>query len=104
MTRLTNLIALRKTKHLTQAEAAEALDVSVERYGSWERGCSQPKIEGLIQMADFFQTTIDFIVGRKHKTITPYERRIVKKALLIVDKKADLSLPSFFENQSCLEK
>ena len=59
-----NLTLLRKTKGVGQAELAKALNISVKTVSHWETGYTEPSIAQLIQLADYFDTTIDELVGR----------------------------------------
>lgn len=55
---------LRKEKHQTQTEIAEILHVSQKTYCNYEKGKREPNIETLIDMANYFRVSIDFLVGR----------------------------------------
>lgn len=59
------LKSLRKEKRLTQKEVAHELNVSPDSIYNWERGRSEPSIDDLINLADFFNVTIDYLVGRR---------------------------------------
>lgn len=59
-----NLKLLRKSKDVGQTELAEALNVSVKTVSHWETGYTEPSVSQLIQLADYFDTTIDELVGR----------------------------------------
>ena len=63
---LTMLKTLRKKNKLTQRAVAEALHISQTSVSKYERGESEPDLEMVIKMSDFFGGTIDeFIRGRK---------------------------------------
>jgi len=85
--KLENLRRLRKAEGLTQAEAAEIFGVSTASYVSWELGEFEPDIETLKIMADYFHTTVDYIVGRPSKDCTPEERYILQTAAKIIQEK-----------------
>ena len=55
---------LRKKKNLTQEQVAKYLNISQRTYSGYELGKSEPTIETLKKLADFFSTTIDYIVDR----------------------------------------
>ena len=63
---------LRKEARLTQDQIAEILNVQKRTYGSWERGERQPDIEMLCKIADYFNVTTDYLLGR-----TPMEVEII---------------------------
>ncbi|MBQ5328979.1 MAG: helix-turn-helix transcriptional regulator [Oscillospiraceae bacterium] len=62
---LTMLKKLRKQNRITQRNLAEALHISQTSVSKYERGESEPDLEMVIKMADFFGVTIDeFIRGK----------------------------------------
>ena len=63
---LTMLQTLRKKNRITQKELAEALHISQTSVSKYERGESEPDLEMIIKMSDFFGVTIDeFVRGTK---------------------------------------
>lgn len=62
---LTMLKNLRKQNRLTQRSVAEALHISQTSVSKYERGESEPDLEMVLKMADFFGVTVDeFIRGK----------------------------------------
>ncbi|NPC91182.1 helix-turn-helix transcriptional regulator [Bacillus sp. WMMC1349] len=57
-----NLIALRKSKKITQEQMAEKIGVHRGTYANYERGHRQPDYDTLIKIADFFGVTIDYLL------------------------------------------
>ena len=53
----------RRSKGLSQAEAAERIGIAVEAYGRLERGVVLPRAETLVHMADVFEVTCDALLG-----------------------------------------
>ena len=62
-----NIRALRKQKKMTQEKLAEALGVTVGAVYKWESGLSQPELGLIVEMADFFDTSVDALLGYKMK-------------------------------------
>lgn len=62
------LIELRQKRGLTQREVAQFLGVDRTTYVKYERGDSEPNFDTILRLADFFETTTDYILG---KTDTP---------------------------------
>ena len=60
-----NLKMLRKEQKIGQQELAEKINVSVKTVSHWETGYTEPSINQLILLANFFETTIDEMVDRK---------------------------------------
>ena len=57
------LRALRRARDLTQEEVASALHVSPQSVSKWERGESYPDIELLPALANFYETSVDALIG-----------------------------------------
>ncbi len=60
-----NLIRLRKEKNLTQQGLAYYLNVTQQCISEWENDRIEPTMSNLIRLADCFDVSIDFLVGRK---------------------------------------
>ncbi len=58
------LIALRKEKGLTQKNLADFLGIAPVSWQRFEYGTSKPKLENIIALADYFDVSIDYLVGR----------------------------------------
>lgn len=78
-----NLIKLRTSRHLTQQELADTLNVARTTYQCYEQKKSEPSIETLIKLADYFGCSIDYLLG--HQTpgliqldsFTPAQQKLV---------------------------
>ena len=58
---------LRKEKGLTQSQVGVHLGMSQHNYRRWEVGERSPSGETLIKLADYFDVSIDYLVGRKNE-------------------------------------
>ncbi len=58
---------LRKTQNLTQKELADILNIKNTTYSNWECGVAQPDIASLLKLADFFQCSVDYLLGRENE-------------------------------------
>ena len=58
---------LRASGNLTQKQIAEAIGVSPVSVQRFEYGTVRPSIDTLIALADFFNVSIDYLVGRTDK-------------------------------------
>ena len=56
---------LRNKSGLTQKEIANKLGVSGQTILNWENGIFEPKISQLIQLADLFGVSVDYLIERK---------------------------------------
>lgn len=54
---------LRKEFKMTQEEVANKLNVSRQSYSNWETGRRDPGIKTLIDLANFFNVSIDYLCG-----------------------------------------
>ena len=58
-----NIKNLRKRRNITQEELAEHLGISFQSVSKWERGDGYPDITMLPDLADFFNISIDELIG-----------------------------------------
>lgn len=56
------LAQARKARGLSQAEAAERLNVSRQAISRWETGTGMPTLDNLIQMGKLYQVSLDELV------------------------------------------
>lgn len=57
----------RKEKGLSQREIAIYCDITEKTYQNYELMTREPKIEILIRIADFYNVSLDYLVGRTDK-------------------------------------
>lgn len=58
------LVALRQSKHLTQKQLAQAVGLSEIAIQNYENQRRKPTFDVLIALADFFDVSLDYLVGR----------------------------------------
>lgn len=58
-----NIKTFRKEKNLRQEQLAEAMGVSTASVSKWETGQCAPELSVLMELADFFQVSIDTLMG-----------------------------------------
>ena len=58
---------LRKEHKKTQKEVAQYLEVGLRAYQFYESATNYPNIPGLIKLADFFDVTTDYLLGRSQE-------------------------------------
>ncbi len=56
---------LRIEKKVSQPKLAEILDVDVSTIGKWEIHNATPSARTLIELADFFNVSVDYLLGRE---------------------------------------
>ena len=67
MTLAENIRKFRKERSLTQEQLSEALGVTPGAVYKWEAKLSIPELELILQMADFFDTSVDVLLGYEVK-------------------------------------
>ena len=65
------LAELRQDRKLTQKDLAQEMFVSVGTISNYENGVHYPNVEKLISLADFFDVTTDYLLGRCKVDISP---------------------------------
>ncbi len=61
---MTNLQKIRKEKHFTQQKLADVLKVSRSTVAMWESGGSEPDNKAIVKMAEIFDVSLDYLLGR----------------------------------------
>ena len=61
---------LRQDRGLTQKELGKILSVSTGTISTYENGVHYPDLEKLVQLADYFQVSTDYLLGRREYTKT----------------------------------
>ncbi len=56
---------LRKAEKLTQRDMAEKLNIVQPSYIRYENGTAEPSQETLIKIAEIFDVSVDYLLGRK---------------------------------------
>ena len=62
-----NIRKLRKDRKMTQEQLAEVLSVTVGAVYKWESGLSVPELTLIVKMADFFDVSVDVLLGHRMK-------------------------------------
>ncbi len=59
-----NLVDLRTSNGLRQSDVADKLGISYQSYQAYERGVAVPTLQNFIKLADLYDVSLDFLVGR----------------------------------------
>lgn len=65
---------IREDRDLKHKDLAEVLSISQSTYSDLENEISSAKAEYLIKLADFYNTSVDYLLGRTN-IIKPYPRK-----------------------------
>lgn len=71
----------RRQEGLTQEQLAEAMGVSVAAVSKWEQGQSLPEIPMLMELADFFDLSVDALLGYRLRS---NDRKSVSERLKVL--------------------
>lgn len=90
-----NITSLRKHNKLTQDDVSTYLNMTRAGYGMYERGEREPSIDKLIQLADLFQVTVDYLIGRDPTESSKMIQRII--VMRDVDQKIEVATKEVVE-------
>ena len=57
---------LRLSANLTQKELAQKIGVKNYTIANWEQNRTEPSIKDLLDVADFFECSVDYLLGREN--------------------------------------
>lgn len=78
-----NLKILRQKKNITQIRLSIAAEVSQETISAYESGKALPSAETLMKLADFLDTSIDYLLDRTENNIPiNYQKSNIGEELL----------------------
>lgn len=60
---LKHLKTLREKNHLSQQKLASIINVSQQSIYKYENGLAEPDFKTLIDLADYFETSVDYLIG-----------------------------------------
>lgn len=55
---------LRKERNITQSDLAKILNVTQDSISLWEKNKRVPDTQYIIQLADYFEVSVDYLLGR----------------------------------------
>lgn len=76
-----NIQKIRQVKKISQANFAALFDLARPSIGAYEEGRSEPKIETLIQIANYFRISIDVLLTRELTVSEIYSFGLLNKKL-----------------------
>lgn len=75
---INRLKEIREDRDLKQSDVSNALGIKQQQYSEYERGVVLISIEKLNQLATFYDTSVDYLIGRTDER-KPYPKSILKK-------------------------
>lgn len=91
-----NLKKLRKQHNLSQQKLADILHISQQSVYKYENDITSPDLETLIKMADYFNTSVDYIIGNSivsHKIENVTDTMLNDDELTLIHKYRSLTPP-----------
>lgn len=78
---------LRYSKNMNQTELAKHLNVASSTVSMWELEYNEPDIKTLIQLADLFGVTVDYLLGRESYNTTEQQaiQNLIKASEMITE-------------------
>ncbi len=75
-----NIRKYRKERKLTQEQLAEVMGVTAGAVYKWESGLSLPELSLIMELADFFDISVDVLLGHrmKNNSLKAIEKRLVE--------------------------
>ena len=58
------IIQLKKERKLLQKDIASSIGLSLRAYQYYEKGKKEPTLSVLLRLADYFDVSLDYLVGR----------------------------------------
>lgn len=84
---------LRKDRKVTQVQLAAHLGYYHSAVVKWESGQCEPSYDILIKIADYFDVTLDCLLGRiEPQPLSPIKQEIVNKLPDLSEEQADIVL------------
>lgn len=85
MTFVDRIKELRKSLHYTQSEMAERLNVSQGTIASWENGLRIPEIQRILEIAEEFNVSIDYLFGREKTKEKQNQVQLTDQEMALLD-------------------
>ena len=64
---------LRKNKGVSQEQVAKDLNISMRAYQNYEYGQREPNIEMILKLAEYYDVTTDYLLGKESPSADPFE-------------------------------
>jgi len=87
--------ALREERGISQAQLARDMDIMQSAVGNWEAGVRKPSAKKIVQLADYFCVTADYLLGHGEQD---YEMVLLARRLKAIPEKDREFLFDNFKN------
>ena len=82
---------LREKKGVSQQFLANKLGISQQSINKYENHNIEPDITTMIAMADYFDVTLDYLVGRENNDVKIESRELTKREIEVLKSYSELS-------------
>lgn len=82
---------LREENKISQQKLANELKVSQSTVGMWENGKNKPEFDTLIKIADYFNVSVDYLLGKSENKKMPADENISELDKKLINLLLDLS-------------
>lgn len=91
---MNNLKQLRKQTKKTQQEVAKELGINEKTYNKYENLVNEPDIETLKKLADYFHTSVDYLINHTSETIElnsfpDYKRDLIENSIKLNEQQCE---------------
>ena len=96
---MNNIKKLRKKRNITQVDLAKEINVKQETISAYESNKAQPSCDVLIKIADYLNTSTDYLLGRivddsplsgyNIKSLNPKTYKMINNFLMLKDNEKD---------------
>lgn len=90
---------LRKQHKLTQKQLADILFLDQTSISYWENGKTKPDFENQQLLADYFNVTIDYLLGREEKPVTKRDEPNIRENVVIFNRNGKIIKKEFTEEE-----
>jgi len=96
-----NLRKLRESAGLNQRECANQLGLPKTTFCYYEQGRTEPSLEMLVKIANFFNVSLDYLCGRPNENLifvdgmTEVQKKLVKLIQMLSNEQALIALGYF---------
>ncbi len=89
---------LREKKDLTQQELAEFLSINRDALAKWETDKAYPDLDMVRDIAEFYDVTTDYLIGKDDRTFETRVNEIIKSNKGVLDQKEQEFLLEMINN------
>lgn len=96
---MNNIKKIRIKRNITQVDLAKVINVKQETISAYESGKAQPSCEALVKIADYLNTSTDYLLGRIEddsplsgyniKSMNPKTYKMLNNFLMLKEKEKD---------------